>query len=160
MTVTAKSLAYNTDCEEVFTKTLIRISFDHPYLLQATLALSALHLARLSSDPVEKQSYDDQAEKYHEAALSGFQSTVRDIDITNYQAVLLFAGTLFPHACVASISGKSLPYNVTVIWLTQRRYVSSRSYPGWCFVPHEASCSKCLLLRNFRTYTNITLRRL
>jgi hypothetical protein len=104
MTVTAKSLAAHTDAEDVFTHTMIRISFDHPYLLQATLALSALHMSRLSSDLVERQAYDNQAEKYREAALNGFQSTVRDIDISNYQAVLLFAGTLFPHACVASLA--------------------------------------------------------
>jgi hypothetical protein len=104
MTVTAKSQAAHTDAEDVFTHTLIRISFDHPYLLQATLALSALHMSRLSSDPVEKQEYSDQAERYHEAALDGFQNSVCDIGISNYQAVLLFAGTLFPHACVASIA--------------------------------------------------------
>jgi hypothetical protein len=145
MTVTAKSLAANTDAEDVFTNTMIRISFENPYLLQATLALSALHLGRLSSDPVEKQSYDDQAEKYHEAALNGFQSTVRDIGLTNYQAVLLFAGTLFPYACVASISGKYSPYNMTVILLTQHRYVLSRSYPGWCFT---STCHAKRLVRN------------
>jgi hypothetical protein len=104
MTVTAKSLAAHTDAEDVFTTTLVQISFEHTYLLQATLALSALHLSRLSKDLAERQEYGEQAERYREAALHCFQTTVRDIDVSNYKAVLLFAGTLFPHACVASIA--------------------------------------------------------
>jgi hypothetical protein len=87
----------------VYSTTLVHIAFDHPYLLQAALALSALHLSR-TSGPEEAQQYLYQAEKYHEAALLNFQTTVRDIDDSNFKAVLLFAGTLFPHACVASLA--------------------------------------------------------
>ena len=102
-TVTAKSLAAHTDAEDVFTTTLIQIAFDHPYLLQAALALSALHLSR-TAGPEEAQQYSYQAEKYHEASLLNFQTMVRDIDPSNFKAVLLFAGTLFTHACVASLA--------------------------------------------------------
>ncbi|RYN53340.1 hypothetical protein AA0114_g4491 [Alternaria tenuissima] len=102
-TVTAKSLAAHTDAEDVFTTTLVQIAFDHPYLLQAALALSALHLSR-TAGPEEAQQYSYQAEKYHEASLLNFQTMVRDIDPSNFKAVLLFAGTLFPHACVASLA--------------------------------------------------------
>jgi len=103
MTVTAKSLAVHTNAENVFADTFIQISFRHPYLLQAALSLSALHMSRLS-DREEAREYSDQAEKYREAALDSFQTMVRDIDMSNYKAVLLFTGTLFPHACAASLS--------------------------------------------------------
>lgn len=102
-TVTAKSLAAHTDAEDVYATILVQIAFDHPYLLQATLALSALHLSRISG-PEEAQQYSYQAEKYHEQALLNFQATVRDIEDSNFKPVLLFAGTLFPHACVASLT--------------------------------------------------------
>ncbi|KAA8621008.1 hypothetical protein PtrSN002B_000411 [Pyrenophora tritici-repentis] len=103
ITITAKSLAAHTNAEDVFANTFIQISFGHSYLLQSALSLSALHMSRLV-DSEEAQEYSYQAEKYREAALDNFQTTVRDIDESNYKAVLLFAGTLFPHACAASIS--------------------------------------------------------
>jgi hypothetical protein len=101
MTATAKSLAANTNAEDVFTDTMVQVSFTHSYLLQSILALSALHLSRTVSVE-EKPGLLYQADKYHEAALNSFQAEVYDIDNTNWKAVLLFAGTLFPHACVAS----------------------------------------------------------
>jgi hypothetical protein len=106
MTVTAKTLAAHTDAEDVFKTTLIETAFDHPYLLQATLSLSALHMSRLAQ-PDKAQEYLHQAERYREAALNGFQTTVRDIDQSNYKAVLLFTGTLFPHACITSIAASN-----------------------------------------------------
>ncbi|KAF1835832.1 hypothetical protein BDW02DRAFT_587821 [Decorospora gaudefroyi] len=108
MTITAKSLASHTDAEDVYANTLVQISFDHPYLLQATLALSALHMSRLV-DPAERRMYAEQAEKYREEAFTTFQTMVRDIDLSNYKAVLLFAGTLFPHAFVTSTAVSNDP---------------------------------------------------
>jgi hypothetical protein len=104
MTVTGKDLARNTDGEDVFTSLTIELAFKHTYLLYAALALSALHLHRLG-DALEAPDYWlQQAEGYHNAALNTFQATVRDMDDENFKAVLLFAGTLFPYACVASIT--------------------------------------------------------
>lgn len=58
-------------------------------------------------DPKEAQEYLIQADRYRDAALDGFHTTVRNIDESNFKAVLLFAGTLFPHACITSIAASS-----------------------------------------------------
>jgi hypothetical protein len=88
---------------------MVQISFNHTYLLQSILALSALHLSRLT-DSKERLEYFSQADGYHEAALNNFQAMVSDIDETNWKAVLLFANTLFPHACVATIAVDDLEH--------------------------------------------------
>ncbi|RMZ70815.1 RTA1 like [Pyrenophora seminiperda CCB06] len=128
MTVTAKSLAVHTDAEDVFADTFIQISFSNPYLLQAALSLSALHMSRLRGSD-EAQEYSHQAEKYREAALYSFQTTVRDIDESNYKAVLLFASTLFPHGCAASLSAgddlelafSTIVSNIDIDWQTEEQ---------------------------------------
>lgn len=103
MTVTSKTLADSRDAEEVFATTLPQISFENPYLLHSILALTALHLYQLEYDsPAKKSEYWQQAEQHHDAALNIFQNMVRDIDATNFRAVLAFANTLFPYSCVAS----------------------------------------------------------
>ncbi|KAL6157086.1 hypothetical protein ACJQWK_06688 [Exserohilum turcicum] len=106
MTATAKTLAAHTDAEDVFKTTLVEIAFEHPYLLQATLSLSALHMSRLVR-PEEAQEYLIQAQEYREAALDDFHNTVRNIDESNFKAVMLFTGTLFPHACITSIAASN-----------------------------------------------------
>ncbi|KAL6707517.1 hypothetical protein ACN47E_004087 [Coniothyrium glycines] len=103
-TVTGKISAPSVEAEYVMTTLLIQIAFKHAYLLYATLALSALHLHRLGDEDVAPDYWLHQSELYHNAALNAFQITVRDIDDNNFRAVLLFANTLFPYACVASIS--------------------------------------------------------
>ncbi|USP80207.1 hypothetical protein yc1106_07481 [Curvularia clavata] len=103
-TVTAKTLAAHTDAEDVYKITLPELAFSHPYLLHAILSLSALHLSRLARADSEAQSYLSQAEQYRSAALHGFQTTVHGIDDSNFKAVLLFTGILFPHACATWIA--------------------------------------------------------
>ncbi|KAI8932679.1 hypothetical protein NX059_010173 [Plenodomus lindquistii] len=104
-TFTAATLASNPESEEVFTKTLVGLSFSHPYLLHATLALTALHLYHLE-DPnsPQKLEYWILAERHHDAGLNVFQTMVRDIDSSNFKPVLLFASVLFPYSCVASVT--------------------------------------------------------
>ena len=48
-----------------------------------------------------------QAEQYHNAALSSFQTTVSDIDDANFKPVLMFAGMLFPYSCARSTATDS-----------------------------------------------------
>jgi hypothetical protein len=132
MTVTAKSLAADTNAVDVLADTMVQISFNHTYLLQSILALSALHMSRLV-DSHEKSEYFSQADKYHEAALDNFQATVSDIDETNWKAVLLFANTLFPHACAATIAVDDLDHAFNTVLsnllLTRRvRPMVSRFY--------------------------------
>jgi hypothetical protein len=77
----------------------------YPFLLHTLLGLAALHITRLEGP--SSPSYAEYcllAEKHHDAALRQFRDTVRGIDYTNWKAVLMFAGALFPFQCSASIS--------------------------------------------------------
>jgi hypothetical protein len=104
-TLTAKTLAHDAASESIFTNDLVLASFSYPFLLHALLALAALHLARLEglSSSLHAE-YGLLADRHHQAALSDFRATVRDIDQTNWKAVLLFAGALFPYTYTASAS--------------------------------------------------------
>ncbi|KAF1914547.1 hypothetical protein BDU57DRAFT_453289 [Ampelomyces quisqualis] len=110
--VTAKTLAHNSDSEEVFATHLVNTAFHYPFLLHAVLALAALHLSRLE-EPTSKlhKEYIVLAEKHHVASLADFRASVSNIDNTNWRAILLFAGALFPYFCTASVStGNDLEY--------------------------------------------------
>jgi hypothetical protein len=104
-TVTAKTLAHDPASEVVFSINLIHTAFDYPFLLHATLALGALHLSRLEDQhSPSRAEYSVLADRHHDAALNSFRATVTDIDHTNWKAVLMFAGALFPYSCTASVS--------------------------------------------------------
>ncbi|KAF2828114.1 hypothetical protein CC86DRAFT_381072 [Ophiobolus disseminans] len=104
-TVTAGTLAHNADSEAIFTKNLVQTAFSYPFLLHAVLALSALHLTRIEGPSSSLHTeYCLLADRHHDAALGDFRATVRDIDQTNWKAVLMFAGALFPYSCTASVS--------------------------------------------------------
>lgn len=107
MTVTAKSLAYGPEAEEVLSSLMLQLAFKHTYLLYSILALTSLHLSRLGDPEVPPHYWLQQSEAYHNAALSAFQTDVRDLDSHNFKAILFFAGTLFPYACVASMSASN-----------------------------------------------------
>jgi hypothetical protein len=100
--------AHGTDAEDVFTTYLVNTAFHYPFLLHATLALAALHLSHLEgpSSPVHAE-YSILADKHHDAALADFRASIYDIDHTNWKAVLLFAGALFPYSCTASVSASN-----------------------------------------------------
>ncbi|KAF2683849.1 hypothetical protein K458DRAFT_304266 [Lentithecium fluviatile CBS 122367] len=99
-TITAETLAYEPDAADVFSSYFVKVAFDNPYLLQALLALSALHLSRL--EPHLRTEYVLQAEKHHHAALTQFMMEVSDINESNFQPVLAFSSTLFPYSWAIS----------------------------------------------------------
>jgi hypothetical protein len=111
-TATAKTLAHDPESEVVFSVTLVQTAFDYPFLLHATLALGALHLSRLEDQQSPSRAkYSMLADRHHDAALNSFRATVTDIDHTNWKAVLMFAGALFPYFCTASVSVSSSQEN-------------------------------------------------
>jgi hypothetical protein len=104
-TITAKTLAHNAASEEVFTINLVRTAFEYPFLLHAVLALAALHLSR--TEDIYSLAYADYralSERHQDTALIEFRATVHNIDQTNWKAVLMFAGAIFPHSCATSVS--------------------------------------------------------
>jgi hypothetical protein len=104
-TVTARTLAHDSASEEVFKTHLVKTAFGYPFLLHAVLALGALHLSRLEgpSSPSHAE-YCLLADRHHDAALNDFRTRVLDIDNSNWKAVLMFAGALFPYSCTASVT--------------------------------------------------------
>jgi hypothetical protein len=107
-TVTAKTLAHNPASEEVYAINLVQTAFDYPFLLHAVLALGALHLSRTDkSDSTPSAEYSVLADRHHNAALYSFRAAVNDIDRTNWKAVLMFAGLLFPYSCTAFVSASN-----------------------------------------------------
>ncbi|KAF9695356.1 hypothetical protein EKO04_006459 [Ascochyta lentis] len=102
-TVTAQSLGADPDAHAVYATVVPQTAFEYPFLLHIILALSALHLSRLQEFGPTAVEYALIGGQHHEAALVNFQSTVRDIDESNFKAVLMFAGALFPYSCASSI---------------------------------------------------------
>jgi hypothetical protein len=102
-TVTAKTLGSSPDAYAAYATSVPQAAFEYPFLLQSVLALAALHLSRLEEFGPEAAEYALIGDQYYEAALSSFQATVRDIDGTNFQGILMFAGLMFPYSCASSI---------------------------------------------------------
>ncbi|KAH3965278.1 hypothetical protein HBI24_028490 [Parastagonospora nodorum] len=104
-TVTAKTLAHDSAAEVVFSTHLVKTAFSYPFLLHAILALGALHLSRLEGPSSSSHTeYVSLADQHHDAALNDFRTRVLNIDDTNWEAVLMFAGALFPYSCTASVT--------------------------------------------------------
>ncbi|KAF2466258.1 uncharacterized protein BDR25DRAFT_77007 [Lindgomyces ingoldianus] len=106
-TVTASTLTSNIEAQDVCRSHIVKIAFNHPFLLHVILALAALHLSWLNQ--ALSQVYLVQAEKHHDAALAEFRSDVQDIDESNFQAVFCFAFILFPYSCAVLIDPKNGP---------------------------------------------------
>ncbi|KAF1950023.1 hypothetical protein CC80DRAFT_510016 [Byssothecium circinans] len=107
-TVTAKTLAYDADAEDVFSSFMVKASFDHPFLLHGILALSALHLGHLQ--PNLRKVYALEADRHHQAALSQFRTEVSDITDSNFASVLSFSSLLFAHSWAISINSDDIEY--------------------------------------------------
>ena len=102
-TVTAQTLGADAEAHEVLATTVPQRAFDYPFVLHAILALAALHLSKLSEVAQEAFEYVLIGGRHHDAALANFQSTVRDIEESNFEAVLMFAGIHFPYSCASSV---------------------------------------------------------
>jgi hypothetical protein len=95
-TITAGTLAYEPEAADVFSSYFVKVAFDNPYLLQALLAISALHSSRL--EPDLRANHLFHAEQHHNAALTQFRAEVADINNSNFQPVLGLASILFAYS--------------------------------------------------------------
>jgi hypothetical protein len=107
-TVTGPSLGgADSEAGEIWASAIVKAAFGFPYLIHVVLALAALHMGRLDETfGSAALDYMLLAGQHYEAALSEFQATVRDIDESNYQPVIMFAALLFPYSCAASIDAE------------------------------------------------------
>ena len=104
ITVTAHTLAADPGAHGVYATVVPQTAFEYPFLLHVILALAALHLSRLQDSGSDAVEYALIGGRYHDAALANFQATIRDIDESNFKAVLMFAGVLFPYSCASSVN--------------------------------------------------------
>lgn len=102
-TVTARTLGADPEAHGVYATVVVQTAFEYPFLLHVLLALAALHLSRLSESSPEAVEYALIGSRHHDTALTNFQALVRDIDESNFKAVLMFAGALFPYSCASSV---------------------------------------------------------
>jgi hypothetical protein len=103
--ITGPSLAADSEAGEVWAVAVVQAALDYPYLLHVVLALAALHMGRLERAS-DSKALDLMilAGRHYDAALGTFQTTVCDINDSNYQPVLMFAALLFPYSCAASVN--------------------------------------------------------
>lgn len=95
ITVTAPTLTHTPAEEDGFRGHVVKLGFDHPFLLHAMLSLAALHLSRL--DASNSESYQLTAIRHHDIGLARFQADVDDITPSNFQAVLCFSTLVYPY---------------------------------------------------------------
>ncbi|USP80414.1 UDP-Glycosyltransferase/glycogen phosphorylase [Curvularia clavata] len=100
-TVTARTISVEPGAEEVIQSYMVNIAFRFPFLMQAILALAALHLSRL--DQSLKEEYLRQVEFHHNAALAQFRNEIHNIEESNFQAVLFFTFIMFPFTWALNI---------------------------------------------------------
>lgn len=102
-TVTARSLGADPEAQGIYATVVVHTAFEYPFLLHVLLGLAALHLSRLSESGADAVEYALTGGRHHDTALAIFQASVRDIDESNFKAVLLFAAVLFPYSCASSV---------------------------------------------------------
>ncbi|KAJ8117155.1 hypothetical protein OPT61_g1577 [Boeremia exigua] len=102
-TATALTLGADSEAHSTYATVVPQTAFEYPFLLHILLALAALHISRLSDSGPEAIEYALVGGKFHDAALANFQGAVRDIDESNFKAVLIFSGILFPYSCASSV---------------------------------------------------------
>lgn len=71
---------------------ILKQAMQHPFLLHALLALSALHIADTHSDP---QTYTEMATAHHTQGLTLFHSVLTNINENNYSASIAFSSLTF-----------------------------------------------------------------
>jgi hypothetical protein len=88
-TSTCFTLSNNTEIREIWRTSIPRIGFKRPYVLQALLTLSALHIARYR--PEKRSFYEAYAAREIESALRKASGLISNITEENCSAVLTFS---------------------------------------------------------------------
>lgn len=99
-TTTSLTLYALPSRHRVWTTIVPEIAFLHPFLLHGLLAITALHRARLQSDPTS--SLWAEASFHHQNALSLFRSALSNVTIENCDACFAFSSILAIYAWASS----------------------------------------------------------
>ncbi|CAL5869260.1 uncharacterized protein PFLUO_LOCUS3488 [Penicillium psychrofluorescens] len=101
---TYETLSRNEHTDPVWRSAVPEEALSHPFLMHSILALSSLHLARISPDPARRASYLGRAVAHQNQALALFRGLLGDINEANSKAMFAFAGIVvvytfgFPHS--------------------------------------------------------------
>ncbi|MCJ1444785.1 MAG: hypothetical protein MMC23_005287 [Stictis urceolatum] len=88
-TYTCYTLERNPNCQSVWRINVPQISFSFPFVMNAILALSALHLAH--SRPATKDHYTNLAMQHHERGLEQVATMLPNFTQTNATAICAFS---------------------------------------------------------------------
>ncbi|KAL1982967.1 hypothetical protein VTN96DRAFT_654 [Rasamsonia emersonii] len=66
-------------------------ALSYPFLMHGILALSALHLARTSSDPQKRSNYLNSAISHQDQGLAEYRGRLNDINAANWRAMFVFS---------------------------------------------------------------------
>lgn len=86
---TAPSLSERPTSRLAWQGSVVKLSFDHPFLLHGILAMSAMHLANLHAE--QRKHYSITAADHQNIALQGFQNACQDIGSHNCDALFAFS---------------------------------------------------------------------
>lgn len=94
-TVTYATMSPESNQQETWQTTAVKIGLSHPFLLNEILAIAAMHLAICR--PERRDFYHMQATELQSVALNGFNSVQKQVDKSNCVAILLFSSLLGVH---------------------------------------------------------------
>jgi len=94
-TVTYATMSPESDQQEMWQTTTVRIGLSHPFLLNEILAIAAMHLAICR--PERQDFYHTRATELQSFALNEFNSVQKQVSESNCVAILLFSSLLGVH---------------------------------------------------------------
>ncbi|KAF2196550.1 hypothetical protein GQ43DRAFT_383013 [Delitschia confertaspora ATCC 74209] len=131
-TVTVQTLTSDPRAQEGWRLYMVKIAFEHPFLLHGILSLAALHLSRI--DQAKTSEYLAQAVQNHDSALDRFRTDVQDVDLSNFQAVLCYSTITFPYYYGLPVDERSGPeyiWNMEIQHLSLIRGIRPIIGPFW-----------------------------
>lgn len=94
-TATCATLSPESDQQEMWQNTAVKVGLLYPFLLYEILAIAALHLATIR--PERQDFYRTRATELQSYALNGFNNVEKQVDQSNCVAVPLFSSLLGVH---------------------------------------------------------------
>ncbi|KEF53173.1 uncharacterized protein A1O9_10621 [Exophiala aquamarina CBS 119918] len=93
---TSRTIATDIETEAMWGDALIHMAYHHDFLMNALLALAALHLAQGDEmdPPVDRRNYLLAASKFQDIAMAPFRVAVADANKANCHAILAFTHLL------------------------------------------------------------------
>ena len=123
--ITSKTIATEVESEYMWGDALIHMAYHHDFLMNALLALTALHLARSDKGgtTADQTNYLLAASKFQDVAMPPFRAAVADANKSNCHAILAFTHLLILYCFTTEHQDENLLLvveqrgDVTPLWL-------------------------------------------